>query len=242
MYFEGCFFATSVFEVITINFSFFPVSVYCQSPYSQNWLLYLYVNKKSQWRRSKNSSGVLWNSENAISTLLENGWPSEKELEALVNEFADDFDTITYDQAEDSDIGGDSDADDDLPLASIRSSVNSTPSSSGQIVEESHIRKRKTLSESGSETESEEEKRRHEKATKQKQNDNFVYSVSEDENGKDPQLFTESNYSQPFGPRIVPTDFRSPIGYFLLFFSNMLMELIIEQTKLYAEQKKQKLS
>jgi hypothetical protein len=116
------------------------------------------------------------------------------------------------------------------------------------------------LSESGSETESEEERRRHdEKATKQKQNDNFVYSVSEDENeeekdeeneqekheeefdweatGKDPQLFTESNYSQPFGPRIVPTDFRSPIGYFLLFFSNTIMELIIEQTKLYAEKR-----
>lgn len=181
---------------------------------------------------------------------------SDSELEKMVNEVALQLEFITDEQAEDSEIGGDSDADDDLPLQSLRSSNTSTPSGSDQANEEENIMKRKASLEHHSDTDNEEEKRRHgEEQSQQTQNDNLVCSDSEEENvrededeydweatGKVPKLFANSNYNQPFGPKRIIDNYRSPIDYFTLFFSNFLMGLIIEQTELYASQKNQTIS
>lgn len=108
---------------------------------------------------------------------------SQKELERLVNQIALELEGITDEQAENSDIDGDSDADDEFPLESLRSSAST---SRGNSVDTTKKRKEFSKADSGTDEEEEkEEERRCRKEQIRNSEDTFRLSESEDEEEED---------------------------------------------------------
>lgn len=162
----------------------------------------------------------------------------DSELERLVNEIAENVDTITDEMAVNSDFGGDSDAEDDLPT------------STGNI-EKMSTRNDPSTSQAESESESDIDdlfdndsnnmfERYGTPPMSSDQESDPISDVDTDDfewskQASDPCKYSKAVFSEKIGPNYTE-NCNSPIDFFNLFFTPFFVCEIVSQSNLYAQQ------
>lgn len=169
---------------------------------------------------------------------------SQEELQAFIND-------VSGDEAFDSEAGGDSDADDELPALHPSTSISGTnkvlvkaagSTSNSDLDSDDSVndpdfvpeppekRMRRLVSSEPSSDSDEPDEPCEVMQSPSSAHFHFVKKAS------DAEIFSGHNFTQPFGPKC-EVNLKSPLQIFLTFFTFSVLEMIVDQSNLYAQQK-----